>query len=62
MKSNEQQLIDIMFRVVMVRHTNPDNMFGEMSRDEIMEWVALQLECEGYPTQPMGLSWGVLKK
>lgn len=46
----------------MVRHTNPDNMFGEMSRDEIMEWVALQLECEGYPTQPMGLSWGVLKK
>ena len=36
-----------------------EKYFNEI-REKHMEWVADQLRQCGYPTKPMGISWGIL--
>lgn len=52
----EQKLVDIAFQLAIVgaQHLN-----GKSS-DEVAKWAATQLEECGFPTVPMGMSWGVL--
>lgn len=58
MKSREQELVDIMFAVAYhVKYYHPKDWTNEQT----MKWVAEQLRSMGYDTQPMGVSWGVLK-
>jgi len=59
-RSNEQKLIDIMFEVGFVTRSSP--VLQAMDREQYAEWIADQLRIHGFYTQPMGLSWGVLKK
>jgi hypothetical protein len=55
----EQHLIDIMFEIVMTLREHPHML---EDREKLAEWVADQLRKCGYPTVPMGMSWGVLTK
>ena len=59
MGNREQKLVDIIFECVMIRHMYKEK-FDDMSREEMMEWVARQLRGCGFNTQPIGSSWGVL--
>lgn len=54
----EQKLVDIMFE--MVYRVTQDHRDWKPTRDEAMEWVAYNLKECGFPTTPMGISWGVL--
>ena len=60
-RSKEQHLVDIMFECVLMRH---DPMFrarfDAMSQEEMAAWVSKQLDGCGFPTTPVGCSWGVL--
>lgn len=61
--SNEQKLVDICFELVSVcTHKNHIKEFENMTQDQKMEWVAKRLDGCGFPTKPMGCSWGVLTK
>lgn len=66
--NREQKLIDIMFEIAQFSYqwdrSNTDeiaNYYNE-GREKHMEWVAEQLRSCGFDTQPVGMSWGVLKK
>ena len=54
----EQSLVDICFQLALVQHNNP--WFVDKSQEEVAAWVADQLNKSGFPTEPRGLSWGVL--
>lgn len=58
----EQKLVDIMFQLVDTAG-RPSSMqwFIRLDREQRMEWVAKVLKENGFPTQPVGMSWGVLK-
>lgn len=63
---HEQKLIDIMFEVaqasyLMWRTPEERAEYYKNIRDGHMEWVAKQLKECGFPTVPMGASWGVLR-
>jgi hypothetical protein len=61
--NNEQKLIDIMFQcIMMIRDGQYKKYFETMNNDEIAAWVRNQLDNNGFYTEPMGLSWGVLTK
>lgn len=57
----EQKLVDIMFEVVSAAHYNP-KWFAKLTHEEKMAWVAKQLEGCGFPTTPLGASWGRLNE
>jgi hypothetical protein len=61
-QSEQQQLVDICFQLVLVA-TDPKHShhFRIMSMENKAKWVARQLEGCGFPTEPRGSSWGVLK-
>ena len=66
MKQNEQKLIDIVFSIaqtsyLMNRDYEEVKSYYSKERDEHMECVAKQLKDCGFPTIPIGMSWGVLK-
>lgn len=52
----EQKLVDIMFQVAMVA---AEHLHGKTD-EEIAEWVRQQLDGCGFPTTPIGSSWGHL--
>ena len=56
---SDQKLIDIMFEVGLMIHQYSETMG---SREDVAKWIAAQLKLCGYDTQPMGASWGSLKK
>jgi hypothetical protein len=58
---NEQKLVDILFQCVSVA-TDPvhQSLFSGMTQEQKMEWTANQLRMCGFPTVPMGASWGHL--
>lgn len=57
----EQQLIDIMFQVATHAGSLPTVATeGSKRHAERMAWVAEQLRLCGFPTQPVGASWGVM--
>lgn len=60
-RSPEQQLIDIMFQVAQ-RSSSHFPMDAKYDREKHMAWVATQLRECGFPTIPMGMSWGVLHR
>lgn len=58
-----QELIDMTFSMVsLVLDEAYHKAFMKMSQEEKMAWVAKQFRECGYPTQPMGASWGVLMR
>jgi hypothetical protein len=57
-KSKQQQLVDITFEIAFTIRDN--KALQKMGNEELAEWVARQLRLCGFPTQPMGCSWGVL--
>lgn len=58
-ESREQKLIDICFQLVMTLHNHQD-FLASKSREEIATWVANTYRDCGFPTTPIGSSWGVL--
>ena len=56
----EQKLVDIMFQTALMIHKNKG--FDEMNAEELTGWVARQLEQCGFPTTPVGSSWGKLNE
>lgn len=47
-----------MFEVGLLLHSG--KYFKRKSREDIAEWIAKQLKECGFPTKPIGSSWGVL--
>lgn len=60
--TREQKLVDICFLAVLTA-TDPLYIkgFAKMSMQEKADWVAAQLSACGFPTDPCGSSWGVLR-
>lgn len=56
-KQREQQLIDIMFEIA-----TGSKSCSFKNHEVHMKWVAAQLRELGFPTTPVGSSWGVLNK
>ena len=57
--SREQRLVDICFQLVYTAAGS--KVIQRMAHEERMAWVADQLRKSGFDTEPMGISWGVLK-
>lgn len=55
----EQKLVDIMFEIAIMLHTNP--YMKDKTVEELAAWVVDQLKKCGFETQPCGGSWAVLK-
>ena len=55
-----QKLIDICFEMVLT--VKGSSFAKDMSRDDLANWVRENLKKMGFETEPIGLSWGVLKK
>jgi hypothetical protein len=56
----EQELVDIMFQVVIA--TTEDKVFCELNNEDKAKWLRNTLANCGFPTEPIGASWGVLKE
>lgn len=56
--TSEQKLIDAMFEMVFTATSH--NWFEGKNREEIAEWIRIQLKALGYTVVPMGASYGVL--
>lgn len=63
-RSPEQHLIDIMFEMVIrltdIHLGNKPCPFKD--REAAAKWVAHHLREGGFDTEPMGMSWGMLKQ
>ncbi len=59
----EQKLVDATFQIALTL-TSPEHLehFQKLGREGVAKWVAGQLEGVGFPTTPLGASWGVLPK
>jgi hypothetical protein len=57
-----QDLIDLTFEIALAIQSNQEGYFKGKTREEVAKWVAEKLLNCGYPTKPMGCSWGVLTK
>ena len=57
-----QDLIDLMFTAVLAYREYQDGFFRGKSREEVAAWLRKKLKERGYPTEPRGISWGVLTK
>ena len=57
-KSNEQELIDIMFQIGLTIHDH--KFFKNKNQEEIAEWIRGQLNECGFKVEPVGTSHGVL--
>lgn len=53
--ANEQKLVDLCFACVL----QAEQLAGR-TNEEKAEWVRRQLTLCGFPTEPCGMSWGVL--
>lgn len=61
MNNEERQLfIDTCFMLVL--HATSSQELLLATQHERAKWVAHNLEQIGYPTKPVGSSWGVLQK
>ena len=59
--SKEQKLIDLVFEIAL---TISDKKFPlrNSPNEEKGQWIAEQLRKGGFDTNPVGASWGVLKR
>ena len=55
-----RNLVDLCFQIGLVI-SDPQYKFHEQSQEERAKWIARQLKLCGYPTIPMGSSWGHLQ-
>lgn len=55
----EQRLVDAVFEMFLVFHDYRNHFEGK-SREEVAKWVSDRLTGVGFPTIPVGMSWGVL--
>jgi len=53
---NHQKLVDIMFEIAITLNS----MEKKLDNQDVMQWVREQLFKCGFPTTPIGASWGVL--
>jgi hypothetical protein len=60
MSAREQKLVDITFQVALMIKSRPE-CFLSKTDEEMAEWVAYQLDACGFPTKPVGMSYGVLQ-
>ena len=58
--TREQKLVDVTFAVALLMKKNA-RKFEKQSDIEVAEWVAKQLKDNGFATDPVGSSFGVLK-
>ena len=56
----EQKIVDLCFEIALTMADN-SSFFKEKNHEEIAGWVADQLKKNGFPTKPIGMSWGVLQ-
>jgi hypothetical protein len=62
-RSEAQRVIDLTFSIAgMISDPAYRKQFDALTHQQRMEWVARQLRECGFPTQPMGASWGVLTR
>lgn len=61
MRNREQQLVDLCFSIGLTI-SDPKNRLINLSTGKKAKWIAEQLEDCGFPTTPIGMSWGVLDK
>ena len=61
LKSKEQELIDACFAIGLMISDKRYDLRNQSNEDKA-KWIAKQLKGVGFPTTPMGASWGVLKK
>lgn len=54
-RSETQHLIDLCFEIALIIGET-----GLKGNEAKAEWVARQLSANGFHTEPMGASWGVL--
>jgi hypothetical protein len=59
--ARQQKLVDICFEIgLLVNDPKYRSKFRKLSQEELAQYVADQLNKCGFPTQPLGLSWGIL--
>lgn len=56
--TREQTLVNMCFQLAMVSK----EYMQDKNNQEIAEWVAKQLHDMGFPTHPVGMSWGILDR
>lgn len=56
----DQELVDLIFSITISIYENPWFKEKERTRDEVQNWVAIQLANFDIYTMPCGCSWGVL--
>ena len=58
---NEQKLVDICFEIaLMINDPKYRDGFSKLNGEDTAKYVSKQLEGCGFPTRPVGMSWGVL--
>ncbi len=60
MSEREQKLIDICFSIA-ITVKNYQRHFEVFTDEEMAEWTARELKNCGFPTTPVGSSWGKLQ-
>jgi len=58
--SNEQSLINTMFGVAMRVYDSKGKTFKD--REELAEWIRMNLEMSGFKTKPVGMAWAMLEE
>ncbi len=59
MRNKEQELVDLCFELVFTAVECHD-YFKDKTKVQIAEWVSGRLAGCGFPTVPVGMSWGML--
>lgn len=59
-KSNEQSLINTIFGVAMRVYDTKGETFKD--REELGEWIRMNLDALGYETKPVASAWAELRK
>ena len=58
---NEQILVDICFQIaLMINDPKYREGFSKLDKEGTAEYVSKQLKMCGFPTRPVGSSWGML--
>ena len=58
--SNEQYLINTMFGVAMRVYDSKGVTFK--NREQLGEWIRINLEMSGFKTKPVGMAWAMLEE
>ena len=57
----EQELVNLCYSLVLTcTNKKQKDHFLQKSTEERAEWIRMQLNSNGFPTTPLGSSWGIL--